>query len=78
MTATTEQQIKDESVMKPPGTKSRPIQHTCRQVGKNNPSIIIGIPKIIVDIAHINHKDKFNIYYEPTGKKGHYRIILEH
>ncbi|HEX5518843.1 MAG TPA: hypothetical protein VFX18_00225 [Candidatus Nitrosocosmicus sp.] len=74
---TQEQATEKPDTMRPPGTKSRPIEHTCRQVGKNNPSIIIGIPKIIVDIAHINHKDKFNIYYEPL-KKGHYRIILEH
>lgn len=66
-----------KNIMYPQGTKERPIRRTCRKVDPtSNPSIIIGIPKIITEMADIEAGEEFLVWYEPFGN-GKYRIILE-
>ena len=66
----------------PEGTKDSPFKRSCRLVGsRTNNSLIIGIPKIVAEMANIGHGSVMNIWYEPNvgpdsgEKKG--RIIIE-
>lgn len=61
----------------PPGSKEHPIKRSVRLVDpKNNPTMIVGIPKIIAKMADIDKGTELSVWMEktPSGKT---RVIYE-
>jgi len=60
----------------PPGSKAHPLKRTVRLVDpKNNPTMIIGLPKQIGAMGDIDKGTEFNVWMEVVNGKT--RVIYE-
>lgn len=66
-----------ENIPMPPGSKQHPLKRAVRLVDpKHNPTMIIGIPKIIAVNADIEAGTELNVWMERTPE-GRTRVIYE-
>lgn len=66
-----------ENIPTPPGSKQHPLKRAVRLVDPtNNPTMIIGIPKIVAINADVNKGTVLSVWTEKTPD-GKTRIIYE-
>lgn len=66
-----------ENIPLPPGSKQHPLKRSVRLVDpKNNPTMIVGIPKIIAVNADIESGTELTVWMEKTPE-GKTRVIYE-
>lgn len=66
-----------DNIPQPPGTAKHPLKRTVRMVDpKNNPTMIVGIPKIIATMMNIDSGSSFKVWME-KATHGKTRIIYE-
>jgi hypothetical protein len=69
--------LKGINIPLPPGSKHHPLKRAVRLVDpKNNPTMIVGIPKVITSLADIEPGTELSVWMEktPSGKT---RVIYE-